>query len=82
MFNCVPFNLQEVGLPIKTDEVVLDRVVSVNARNRYEQLRMEAKDLETSIKQLSDALDTLIRIQAKYVSSSELELPLKIARNF
>jgi len=55
----------EIGLPIKTCEVVLDRVVSETARVRYENLRLEAKDLEGNIKLCNDALETLIRIQAK-----------------
>jgi len=61
--NSVRF--QEIGLPIKTCEVVLDRVVSETARLRYENLRLEVKDLEANIKLLNDALETLIRIQAK-----------------
>jgi len=56
---------QEIGLPIKTCEVVLDRVVSETARVRYENLRLEVKDVEANIKLLNDALETLIRIQAK-----------------
>jgi len=56
---------QEIGLPIKTCEVVLDRVVSETARVRYENLRLEVKDVEGNIKLLNDAMETLIRIQAK-----------------
>jgi len=55
----------ELGLPIKTCEVVLDRTVSENARIRYENLRSEAKDIESSIKLGNDALENLVRIQAK-----------------
>jgi len=55
----------EIGLPIKTSEVVLDRVVSETARVRYENLRTEVKDMEANIKLLNDGLETLIRIQAK-----------------
>jgi len=55
----------EIGLPIPTSEVVLDKVVSETARIRYENLRSEAKDLETNIKLINEALEALIRIQAK-----------------
>jgi len=57
--------LKELGLPIKTCDLVLDREVSQTARNRHEQLRGEAKTLETNIKLLSDSVESLIRIQAK-----------------
>jgi len=56
---------KEIGLPIKTCDLVLDRVVSETARNRHEQLRTETKTLETDIKLLSEAVESLIRIQAK-----------------
>jgi len=55
----------EIGLPIKTCEVVMDRMVSEAARINYETIRAEAKEHESSIKLNSDALDALIRIQAK-----------------
>lgn len=57
--------MQEMGLPIKTCDLVLDREVSQTARTRHEQLRGEAKTLETNIKLLSDSVESLIRIQAK-----------------
>jgi len=55
----------DLGLPIKTCDLVLDRVVSETARKRHEQLRTETKTLETNIKLLSEAVESLIRIQAK-----------------
>jgi hypothetical protein len=55
----------DLGLPIKTCEVVLDRAVSENTRIRYDNLRAEAKAVEGSVKLGNDALEALIRIQAK-----------------
>ena len=71
--------LQETGLPLTTCEVVLDRSVSESARtryqklrvslsyhvNRYEQLRGQAKELEANCKLISEAVESLIRIQSK-----------------
>lgn len=53
--------------PLK-NEVVVDRLASIAIRNRYEALKKEASELESQIKQLQDALDTLLRIQQRYVS--------------
>lgn len=53
------------GLPIRTCEVVLDRAVSESARIKYENVRAESKDIEGSIKLGNDALENLVRIQAK-----------------
>jgi len=64
-FDRPSVTFQEIGLPIKTCEVVLERQVSESARIRYENLRAECKDQEGSIKLSNDALEALIRIQAK-----------------
>jgi len=58
-------SIQEAGLPLKTCEIVSDRTVSATVRNRHEQLRTEGKDLEGNIKLNSEAVESLIRIQAK-----------------
>jgi len=55
----------EIGLPIKTCEVVLDRVVSEQARISYENLRVGSKEAEGNAKLINDGLENLIRIQAK-----------------
>jgi len=57
--------IQEAGLPLKTCELVLDRTVAATVRNRHEQLRTQGKDLEGNIKLNSEAVESLIRIQAK-----------------
>ena len=48
------------------DEVVVDRATQSSARNRFDSLRNEAQDLDIQTKQLTDALETLVRIQARY----------------
>lgn len=55
--------------PLK-NEIVVDRLASVAVRGRYEALRKEALELETQIKQLQDALDTLLRIQQRSLESN------------
>lgn len=68
--------------PLK-NEIVVDRLASIPVRGRYEALKKEATELESQIKQLHDALDTLLRIQQRYVcvcvslsgSVRHLELP-------
>jgi hypothetical protein len=50
--------------PLK-NEIVVDRLASVPVRSRYEALKKEAAELESQIKQLHDALDTLLRIQQR-----------------
>eukprot|EP00092_Neocalanus_flemingeri_P009208 GFUD01009909.1.p1 GENE.GFUD01009909.1~~GFUD01009909.1.p1 ORF type:complete len:726 (-),score=191.16 GFUD01009909.1:343-2520(-) len=57
--------IKEAGLPLTTCEIILDRTVSATARNRYEQLKTEEKDLEGNIRLNSEAVESLIRIQAK-----------------
>jgi len=58
-------SVQEAGLPLKTAEIVLDKTVAGTVRNRHEQLRSEGKDLEGNIKLNSEAVESLVRIQAK-----------------
>jgi hypothetical protein len=50
--------------PLK-NEIVVDRLASIAIRSRYEALKKEASELESQIKQLQDALDTLLRIQQR-----------------
>ena len=50
--------------PLK-NELVVDRLAPVQVRSRYDTLRVEAMELETQIKQLQDALDTMLRIQQR-----------------
>ncbi|XP_008476728.1 uncharacterized protein LOC103513661, partial [Diaphorina citri] len=57
------------GVQLK-NELVIDRLASLDVKSRYESLRTEAAELETQIKQLQDALDTLSRIQQRSLESS------------
>lgn len=55
--------------PLK-NEIVIDRLASLPVRSRYEALKKEALELDNQIKQLHDALDTLLRIQQRSLESS------------
>ena len=48
------------------DELMMDRATQVSARNRFDSLRTEAQNLDYQTRQLTDALETLVRIQARY----------------
>ncbi|CAG2068077.1 unnamed protein product [Timema podura] len=50
--------------PLK-NELVVDRLVNLQPRSRFEALKKEALELDTQIKQLQDSLDTLLRIQQR-----------------
>uniref|UniRef100_A0A1B6CG85 Phorbol-ester/DAG-type domain-containing protein n=1 Tax=Clastoptera arizonana TaxID=38151 RepID=A0A1B6CG85_9HEMI len=59
------------SLPLSfKNELVADRLASIQIHSRYETLRVEALELETQIKQLQDALDTMIRIQQRSLESA------------
>merc|ERR1711892_955306 len=79
-------SIQEAGLPLKTCEIVLDKSVSATARNRHEQLRAEGKDIEEKIKLNSEAVEPLIRIQAKnldqQLSNKANEIQEEIKKRF
>uniref|UniRef100_A0A8D8Y8F2 SH3 and cysteine-rich domain-containing protein 2 n=2 Tax=Cacopsylla melanoneura TaxID=428564 RepID=A0A8D8Y8F2_9HEMI len=57
------------GVQLK-NELVIDRLASLDVKSRYESLRNESAELEAQIKQLQDALDTLSRIQQRSLESS------------
>jgi len=56
---------KESHLPLKTCDIVLDRVVGATVRTRHEQLREEGKNLESCVRLSSEAVESLIRIQEK-----------------
>ncbi|XP_054275362.1 uncharacterized protein LOC128994676 isoform X6 [Macrosteles quadrilineatus] len=80
-----PINDLNAPAPLK-NEVVVDRLASIQVRSRYEALRVEAVELETQIKQLQDALDTMVRIQQRSLESqlynkvNELQEDISIKR--
>ena len=43
----------------------MDRATQSSARNRFDSLQHEAENLEIQTRQLTDALETLVRIQAR-----------------
>ena len=47
------------------DELMIDRATQSSARHRFDSLRGEAQNLDAQTKQLTDALETLVRIQAR-----------------
>lgn len=51
--------------PSLKNEIIIDRLATLPVRSKHDALKKEALDLETQIKQLSDALDTLLRIQQR-----------------
>ena len=46
---------------------MVDRNTQGSARNRFDLLRGEAENLDIQTRQLTDALETLVRIQARYI---------------
>jgi len=61
------FTLQ-LELPPLREEALVDRPPSqADARARAESLRTEAHELELQIRQLTDALETLVRIQTRLI---------------
>lgn len=51
--------------PALKNELVTDRLASIQIRAQLEGLRKEGQDLELQCKQLQDALDTLHRMQQR-----------------
>lgn len=52
------------------DELVVDRLASIQVKPSHEALRKESTELEAQIKQTQDALDTLVRIQQRSLESN------------
>ncbi|XP_049823029.1 uncharacterized protein LOC109597113 isoform X3 [Aethina tumida] len=55
--------------PLK-DELVIDRLSAVQVKPSHDALKKEAMDLESEIRQIQDALDTLLRIQQRSVEAN------------
>lgn len=49
---------------------MVDRLASIQIKPSHEALRKEASELEIQIKQIQDALDTLVRIQQRSLESN------------
>ena len=61
----VHFLLQLETAPPLRDEIIVDRATQNSARNRYDTLKKEASDIDVTSHQVQEALDSMIRIQAK-----------------
>lgn len=59
--------LQENLPPSLRNELVIDRSASLDIRTKYDSLRVEEADLMAQISKLQDSLDTLCRIQQRYL---------------
>ena len=57
--------LQLETAPPLRDEIIVDRATQNSARNRYDTLKKEASDIDGTSHQVQEALDSMIRIQAK-----------------
>lgn len=47
------------------DELVFDRVGSFSLRTKHELLKKEALDLESRVRQATEGLDSLVRLQQR-----------------
>ncbi|KAG5894684.1 hypothetical protein JTB14_014333 [Gonioctena quinquepunctata] len=56
--------------PPLRNELVIDRLSAVQIKPSHDALRKEFQDLEAQIRQIQDALDTLLRIQQRSVEAS------------
>ncbi|KAJ8976792.1 hypothetical protein NQ317_014135 [Molorchus minor] len=64
----LPVN-ENIPPPLK-NELVIDRLSAVQIKPSHDALKKEALDLEAQIRQIQDALDTLLRIQQRSVEAS------------
>lgn len=58
------FYLQNLPPALK-NEIVVDRLANIQVRDKFETAKKECLELETQIKQLTDALHTLTRVQLR-----------------
>ncbi|XP_030766912.1 uncharacterized protein LOC115890735 isoform X6 [Sitophilus oryzae] len=62
-------NNDNIPPPLK-DELVIDQLSAVQIKPSHDALRKESDDLKGQIRQIQDALDTLLRIQQRSVDAS------------
>ncbi|CAH1104158.1 unnamed protein product [Psylliodes chrysocephalus] len=65
----LPTTTDIVPPPLR-DELVIDKLSAVQLKPSHDVLHKEAQDLEIQIRQIQDAVDTLLRIQQKSVEAS------------
>lgn len=61
---------QADNIPPLKNELVIDRLSAVQVKPSHDALNKEAGDLEGQIRQIQDALDTLLRLQQRSVDAS------------
>ena len=54
----------ETAPPLR-DQIIIDRATQNSVQNRFDNLKKEASDIEVRNQQLKDALDNVIRLQAR-----------------
>ncbi|ENN73281.1 hypothetical protein YQE_10045, partial [Dendroctonus ponderosae] len=62
--------MQENIPPPLKDELVIDQLSAVQIKPSHDALKKESDDLKVQIRQIQDALDTLLRIQQRSVDAS------------
>ncbi|XP_048522317.1 uncharacterized protein LOC109542090 isoform X5 [Dendroctonus ponderosae] len=62
-------NNENIPPPLK-DELVIDQLSAVQIKPSHDALKKESDDLKVQIRQIQDALDTLLRIQQRSVDAS------------
>ncbi|XP_050305292.1 uncharacterized protein LOC126742589 isoform X8 [Anthonomus grandis grandis] len=62
-------NNENIPPPLK-DELVIDQLSAVQIKPSHDALKKESDDLKVQIRQIQDALDTLLRIQQRSVEAS------------
>ncbi|KAL0277870.1 UNVERIFIED_CONTAM: hypothetical protein PYX00_004997 [Menopon gallinae] len=56
--------------PVLKNEIVVDRLANIQIKERLDAMKKDCSDLEAQIKQLTDALHTLTRVQQRSVDSN------------
>merc|ERR1719225_626797 len=58
----------ETAPPLR-DQIIIDRATQNSVQNRFDNLKKEAENLDIQTRQLTDALETLVRSQARSLES-------------
>ena len=59
------FQLETAPPAMFIDQIIIDRATQNSVQNRFDNLKKEASDIEVRNQQLKDALDNVIRLQAR-----------------
>lgn len=59
---------QDASLVLK-DELVFDRLAGFSLRTKYDSLKKDTAEVEAHVRQLIECLDSLNRLQQRYVNS-------------